>query len=146
MRKMENNNSIILELNPLLEKLRENPVANNSENYYFESFDKTKIFYRLWRPKTVIKKIIIVAHGMGGHGEFFVLLADKLVEHEIMVIAPDYRNHGHSEGKKGDFKKFRDLLKDLLFLLQNCSHLQKALEMDFCLFANKRALHDQLLL
>ena len=106
-------NNLILDLNPLLEKLREYPVAGNSENHYFESFDKTKIFYRLWRPKAEIKKIVIVAHGMGGHGEFFVLLADKLINHEIMVIAPDYRNHGYSDGKKGDLKKFRDLLKDL---------------------------------
>ena len=113
MREKKKNNNLILYLNPLLEKLRENPVASNSENHYFKSFDMTRIFYRVWRPQTTIKKIIIVAHGMGGHGEFFVLLADKLVEHEIMVIAPDYRNHGYSEGKKGDLKKFRDLLKDL---------------------------------
>ncbi|MFX1469821.1 MAG: alpha/beta hydrolase [Promethearchaeota archaeon] len=113
MREKQKINKLILDLNPLLERLRENPVASNSENYYFESFDMTRIFYRVWRPQTTIKKIVIVAHGMGGHGEFFVLLADKLVEHEIMVIAPDYRNHGYSEGKKGDLKKFRDLLKDL---------------------------------
>jgi len=113
MREKQNTNNLILDLNPILEKLRENPVAGNSENFYFESFDKTKIFYRLWRPQTTIKKIVVVAHGMGGHGEFFVLLADKLIEHKIMIVAPDYRNHGHSEGKKGDIKEFRDLLKDL---------------------------------
>ncbi|MFW9900642.1 MAG: alpha/beta hydrolase [Candidatus Thorarchaeota archaeon] len=113
MSEKRNINNLTLDLNPLLEKLRENPVASNSENHYFESFDKTKIFYRVWSPQRTIKKIVVVAHGMGGHGEFFVLLADKLVEHEIMVIAPDYRNHGHSEGKKGDLKKFRHLLKDM---------------------------------
>jgi len=129
---MQNNNSYILELNPLLEKLRENPVASKSKNYYFESFDKIKIFYRLWRPKTVIKKIIIVAHGMGGHGEFFVLLADKLVEHEIMVIAPDYRNHGYSEGKKGDLKKFRDLLKDLHYFINFVMHNHKNIPIFLC--------------
>jgi len=117
MREVQNNNNFILEFNPILEKLREYPVAGNSENHYFESFDKTKIFYRLWRPKAEIKKIVIVAHGMGGHGEFFVLLADKLIDHEIMVIAPDYRNHGYSEGKKGDLKKFRNILKDLHYFI-----------------------------
>lgn len=102
-----------LEINPLLQQLRENPIAGNGENHYFASFDGTKIFYRVWRPISKINKIFIVSHGMGGHGEFFVLLADKVFNEGIMVIAPDYRNHGHSDGKKGDLKRFNYILQDL---------------------------------
>ncbi|MCK4239792.1 MAG: alpha/beta fold hydrolase, partial [Candidatus Lokiarchaeota archaeon] len=102
-----------LNINPLLQQLRENPIAGKGENFYFNSFDNTKIFYRIWKPINDIKKIIIVSHGMGGHGEFFVLLADKLYNEGIMVIAPDYRNHGHSDGKKGDLKRFKYILQDL---------------------------------
>ncbi len=101
-----------LEINPLLVSLREKPIAGNGENNFFTSFDGTQIFYRSWKPLEKLKKIVIVAHGMGGHGEFFVLLADRLIEHGIMVIAPDYRNHGHSGGKKGDLKKFKHILSD----------------------------------
>ncbi len=113
---MTNNNGFALnslELNPLLEKLRTYPVANKSINKFFISFDKTKIFYRMWKPLNLVKKIIIASHGMGGHGEFFVLLADRLVEHGNMIIVPDYRNHGFSDGKKGDLIKFRYILQDL---------------------------------
>lgn len=102
-----------LEINPLLEKLREDPVAGKGQNQYFESFDGFNLFYRVWMPPNEVKKIIIVSHGMGGHGEFFVLLADKLVGEGIMVVAPDYRNHGLSDGKKGDLKKFKHILQDL---------------------------------
>jgi len=102
-----------LEINPLLQQLRDDPIAGNGENYYFSSFDGTKIFYRVWKPISEINRIIIISHGMGGHGEFFVLLADKLYNEGIMVIAPDYRNHGHSGGKKGDLKRFKHILKDL---------------------------------
>jgi len=102
-----------LEINPLLQQLRENPIAGNGENHYFTSFDGAKIFYRVWRPIIKINKILIVSHGMGGHGEFFVLLADKVFNEGIMVIAPDYRNHGHSDGKKGDLKRFNYILQDL---------------------------------
>lgn len=106
------------EINPLLEKLRDYPQAKKSQNSYFKSFDGTNIFYREWVPHNRINKIVVVAHGMGGNGEFFVLLADRLVEHEIMVIAPDYRNHGLSDGKKGDLKNFKLLLKDLYYFLK----------------------------
>ena len=102
-----------LEINPLLQQLRENPITGNGENHYFTSFDGAKIFYRVWRPIIKINKILIVSHGMGGHGEFFVLLADKVFNEGIMVIAPDYRNHGHSDGKKGDLKRFNYILQDL---------------------------------
>ena len=102
-----------LEINPLLQQLREEPVAGNGENHYLSSFDGTKIFYRVWKPSSEINKIIIISHGMGGHGEFFVLLADKVFNEGIMVIAPDYRNHGHSDGKKGDLKRFKYILQDL---------------------------------
>ncbi len=100
------------EINPLLQKLRKTPIAGNGDTSTFESFDGTKIFYRTWTPTKKIEKIVIVAHGMGGHGEFFVLLADKIIEHGIMVIALDYRNHGRSEGKKGDLIRFKDILRD----------------------------------
>jgi len=99
-------------INPLLEALREKPLASECEKAYFTSFDGTKIFYRTWKPTGKIEKIVVVAHGMAGHGEFFVLLADKLVHHDIMVVVPDDRNHGYSEGKKGDLKKFKHIIKD----------------------------------
>ncbi|GAH19001.1 unnamed protein product, partial [marine sediment metagenome] len=38
-----------ININPLLQQLRENPIAGNGENHYFASFDGIKIFYRVWR-------------------------------------------------------------------------------------------------
>ena len=108
-----------INIHPLLEELRGNPVAGNGHNYFFSSFDGTRIFYRVWKPLKDVQKIVIVSHGMGGHGEFFVLLADKLVNHGFMVISPDYRNHGYSGGEKGDLKSFKLILKDLSYFLNH---------------------------
>ncbi len=117
MSEIKNLDFVKIEINPLLEKLREKPIVENAENNIFKSHDSNKIFYRTWKPIKGIKKILMVAHGMGGHGEFFVLLADRLVDHGIMVVVPDYRNHGYSEGKKGDLKKFKYLLKDFSYFI-----------------------------
>ena len=106
-----------LKIHPLLEQLRDNPIAGNGENNYMKSFDGANIFYRTWNPQHEVEKIVVVSHGMAGHGEFFVLLADKLINQGIKIIAPDYRNHGLSEGKKGDIRSFKTLIKDLHFFL-----------------------------
>jgi len=108
-----------LELNPILEKLRDTPNAKNCDYGTFRSFDNTKIFYRIWKPSNKPRKIILIAHGMAGHGEFFVLLADKLVNKGIMIIAPDYRHHGRSDGKRGDLKRFKYILKDYAVLMEH---------------------------
>ena len=108
-----------IKINPILEALREKPLANECEKAYFDSFDGTKIFYRTWKPTGKIEKIVVVTHGMAGHGEFFVLLADKLVHHGFMVIVADDRNHGYSEGKRGDIKKFKNIFKDLKLLIDS---------------------------
>lgn len=102
-----------IELNPLLSELRSSSKVGKGQNCIFESFDQTQIFYRKWKPKGKVQQIIITCHGMSGHGEYFVILADKLVPDGAMVIAIDYRNHGYSDGKKGDIKSFKNILKDL---------------------------------
>jgi len=123
--KIEDFNKNKIKINPILAKLRQDPKAGKGENDFFTSFDGTKIFYRIWKPHNEIKKIIIVCHGMAGHGEFFVLLADKLIESDIMVISFDYRNHGRSHGKKGDLKKFKYIIKDLHYFYEFISDKYK---------------------
>lgn len=109
---MNGNENNFCEIHPLLEKMRESPKAISQETDYIKGVDGKRIFYRKFLPNDEIKKIILIAHGMSGHGEYFVLLADRLVEEGFVIIVPDYRNHGHSEGKKGDLKKFKYILDD----------------------------------
>ena len=104
-------------IHPLLEQLRTYANKAEAQIRYFQTFDGKLIFYREWIPSGNVKKIVLVAHGMAGHGEFFVLLADRLVEKGIMVIAPDYRHHGHSDRKKEDLAKFKKILRDCHLLL-----------------------------
>ncbi|MHA1271727.1 MAG: alpha/beta fold hydrolase [Candidatus Helarchaeota archaeon] len=99
------------EFNPLLEKLRITFDAGEGSYDFFYADDGVKLFYRYYIPPK-IEKIIIVAHGAGGNGDYYILLADQVFNENIAVYVMDYRGHGYSEGKKGDIKKFENILND----------------------------------
>ncbi|MHA1143612.1 MAG: alpha/beta fold hydrolase [Candidatus Helarchaeota archaeon] len=99
-------------INPLLQKLRGNPIAGEGKIKYIENKEGLKLACRIWGSEEEAEKILIVLHGMGGHSEFFVILADHVVDLKVLVIAPDYRGHGLSEGRRGDLKDFKLILDD----------------------------------
>ena len=103
-----------IEIHPLLQQLRTNPIATPKYGY-FENSAGVKLFYRSFEPATKeVEKVLIGCHGMGGEGEYFVLLADQIVEQTgTAFYIMDYRGHGRSEGKKGDIKTFQLYLDDL---------------------------------
>jgi alpha-beta hydrolase superfamily lysophospholipase len=103
-----------IQINPLLQQLRENPIATPIYDYFVNS-EGLRLFYRTFEPKSQeIRRIIIGCHGMGGDGEYFTLLADQIVEQTNSAFyIMDYRGHGRSEGAKGDIKKFELYLEDL---------------------------------
>ncbi|MHA1232552.1 MAG: lysophospholipase [Candidatus Helarchaeota archaeon] len=104
---MENN----YKFNPLLEKLRISKAADNGKYNFLITKDSTKLFYRYYLPPE-IDKIIVVAHGAGGNGDYYVILADQVFNEHIGVYVMDYRGHGYSEGKRGDIKSIKELLSD----------------------------------
>lgn len=99
-------------INPLLQQLRDSPIAGSGRISSFQNRDGLKIAYRIWGSEDDAQKIIVILHGLGGQSEFFVLLADHVVDLKIVVYAPDYRGHGLSEGKRGDIKDFNSYLDD----------------------------------
>jgi alpha-beta hydrolase superfamily lysophospholipase len=58
--------------------------------------------------------VAVVFHGMAGHGEFFVVLAERLAHLGVAVVAMDYRGHGLSDAptRRGDFRAFREIMAD----------------------------------
>ena len=90
-----------LEYHEMLQKLRTNPVANQGLEDFFTTHSGDKLFFRAWYPEN-IKAIVLAIHGLAAHGEYFVQVADQVIEHEIAVFAIDLKGHGRSSGNKGD--------------------------------------------
>src|SRR5207248_2483063 len=51
--------------------------------------------------------------GLGGHGGYYKALASHLAAEGTVVIAPDLRGHGRSEGTRGDIDRFDRYLEDV---------------------------------
>ncbi len=96
-------------INDLMHKMRVNPVANNGKGRSFSCESGDILYYRIWKS-TNQNKIVVAIHGMGAHSEYYIQVADQLIENGISVYALDVKHHGLSSGKKGDLAKFEEIL------------------------------------
>ena len=61
------------------------------------SKDGIGIFLHAWVPKNP-QRILLCVQGLGGHGGYYRELACQVALKGTIVVAPDLRGHGHSEG------------------------------------------------
>ena len=74
--------------------------------------DKVNIFIRAWVPGNA-QRILLCVQGLGGHGGYYEELACQLALGGTIVVAPDLRGHGYSEGARGDINGFDRYLADI---------------------------------
>jgi acylglycerol lipase len=74
--------------------------------------DGTTIFVRAWVPGYP-QRVLVCIQGLGGHGGYYEELAHQLALDGTILVAPDLRGHGHSEGKRGDIDYFDRYLGDV---------------------------------
>src|SRR3954463_2709603 len=57
---------------------------------------------------------LVVAHGFGEHGGCYRHVAEALGPAlEIDILAPDFRGHGRSPGRRGVIRRYAELVSDL---------------------------------
>ena len=105
-------------INPIINSLRNEPVAENGMPNRFITSDGFKLFYRSFIPISVdkIPKIVICIHGLHSPGEKFVLMADKFIQEGWGTIAIDLRGHGLSwekDSDRGDIPNWRYWIRDM---------------------------------
>ncbi|TFF86751.1 MAG: alpha/beta fold hydrolase [Promethearchaeota archaeon] len=116
--KNEKDYSGSFEINPILQKMRTNPVANNGVGKYFTTRSGDKLYYRVWKSDSQ-NKIVVGIHGMAAHSEYYIQVADQLIDKSISVYALDLKQHGHSVGKKGDLKSFKEIIEHVDQFIDN---------------------------
>lgn len=76
--------------------------------------DGSKMFLQYWLPEgKEPERVLVALHGAGAHGWYFALMADALAPKGIAVYSPDHRNHGLSDGLKGDMPNSLKILEDV---------------------------------
>jgi acylglycerol lipase len=77
------------------------------------------IFYRLWEPdQAPARAAILLFHGYAEHAGRYLHVAQYLTDRGYIIYAPDHRNHGRSEGRKGYIERMDYVLDDARTLLQ----------------------------
>lgn len=76
------------------------------------SKDGIGIFVHAWVPENP-RKILVCIQGLGGHGGYYRELACQVALKGTLVVAPDLRGHGRSEGVRGDIDRFDRYVLDV---------------------------------
>jgi alpha-beta hydrolase superfamily lysophospholipase len=100
--------------------LHDNEASNgNAKRKFIEEIettittnDKVNIFIHAWVPGNA-ERILLCVQGLGGHGGYYEELAYQLALEGTIVVAPDLRGHGHSDGVRGDIDGFDRYLADI---------------------------------
>lgn len=81
---------------------------------HFLSSDNLKLFVQIWKKKTLPAnpKVLHVVHGFGEHSGRYMGWPHFLKDSVDMIVTMDLVGHGKSEGKRGDARRFQDLIDD----------------------------------
>ncbi len=92
------------------------PADFDYETEVHESLDgEHTIFFNIFRKKNVTpKRALLIIHGQGEHGARYQHFPHYLGEMYDLIIAPDLRGHGRSEGVRGHVERFDEYVDDAL--------------------------------
>lgn len=86
-------------------------------NGYFEGTDRVNLFYRGWIPKNP-RALMVLVHGAGEHSGRYSHIGEVCMQNQIVMVAPDLRGFGQSEGPRGHVNHFKEYLDDLETLIR----------------------------
>ena len=92
-------------------------IFMQKKEYYINSKDGCRLYYRCWEPEGAPVGVINLVHGFGEHSGRYNEWAQKFVQAGYAVTAVDYRGHGKADGKRGHASSMQRLLDDIETLL-----------------------------
>lgn len=73
--------------------------------------DGCKLFLRGW--KTESRDVLLLMHGLGAHGGWFIDMGNALAARDLSVYTIDHRGFGRSEGLPGHIERAEQYISDL---------------------------------
>src|SRR5882724_6734497 len=78
--------------------------------------DGCPLFLRGWIADS--SSVLLILHGLGGHGGWYLDLANSLAQQGITVYTMDHRGFGRSGGLLGHIDHYQTYIEDVAFLLR----------------------------
>jgi alpha-beta hydrolase superfamily lysophospholipase len=77
--------------------------------------DGCKLFLRGWRTES--QDVLLLMHGLGAHGGWFIDMGNELAARGLNVYAVDHRGFGRSEGLPGHVERAENYIADLALVV-----------------------------
>ncbi len=92
------------------------PAQFEYETEVHQSIDQEhSLFFNIFRKKNVpLNRGLLIIHGQGEHGGRYQHFPHYLKDKYDVIIAPDLRGHGRSEGVRGHVERFDEYVDDVL--------------------------------
>jgi alpha-beta hydrolase superfamily lysophospholipase len=78
--------------------------------------DGCSLFLRGWITDS--SSVLLILHGLGGHGGWYLDLSNSLAQQGITVYTMDHRGFGRSGGLPGHIDRYQTYTEDVAFLLR----------------------------
>lgn len=91
---------------------------------YITNRDGMRFFTQRWLPASP-KALIVLIHGLGDHSGRYQHVINHFAHAGYAVAAYDQRGHGLSDGRRGDFDTFGQLVDDLHAFVWETKHETK---------------------
>lgn len=75
--------------------------------------DGLALHYHTWTPPTAPRALVFIVHGIGEHGFRYDHVGRAMAQAGYLVVAPDHRGHGRSDGERTYFASFDQPVADL---------------------------------
>jgi lysophospholipase len=98
------------------------PAGDVAEHVTLRAADQTALQVRFYKPAAMVPrgKVLVIVHGGGEHGGRYGHVAEFWRQRGWLVIIPDLRGHGLSDGPRTDVSTFDRYLDDLEHVRQRC--------------------------
>lgn len=88
----------------------------------FQGAGELELYYQSWHPQALVRAVLVVVHGHGGHSGIFTRLVEYLVEYlvdrDYVIYSFDLRGHGRSPGQRGYINSWAEYRADLAAFLK----------------------------
>ncbi|GCE16236.1 alpha/beta fold hydrolase [Dictyobacter kobayashii] len=73
--------------------------------------DNCQLFLRSWQREST--DVLLILHGLGGHGGWYVDMANELFMRGLSVYTVDHRGFGNSHGQPGHIDAYQQYVQDI---------------------------------
>jgi alpha-beta hydrolase superfamily lysophospholipase len=95
-------------------QLRESHSVTTT-NEHIVMADGCKLFLRMWRTEAA--DVVLILHGLGGHGGWYIDMANELASRDLTIYTIDHRGFGRSEGLAGHVDAYQTFVTDIAMVL-----------------------------